>query len=110
MVPCYKFHSLVNSPRWPSLHLLYAQPVKALYTCKHCGAELYGTMMRPFETTEPAAPIVAKHCGRGRQIGRIGPIWTFANSDIKSRSCLGIQQIRGDANMELWHQCQPRRR
>ena len=29
--------------------------------------------MRPFETTEPA-PIVAKHCGRGCQIGRIGPI------------------------------------
>ena len=30
-------------------------------------------MMRPFETSGPA-PIVAKHCGRGRQIGRIGPI------------------------------------
>ena len=40
-------------------------------------------MMRPFETSEPA-PIVAKHCGCGRQIGRIGPIWTFANSDIKA--------------------------
>ena len=29
--------------------------------------------MRPCETTEPV-PIVAKHCGRRRQIGGIGPI------------------------------------
>ena len=41
--------------------------------------------------TEPV-PIVAKHCGRGRQIGRIGPILTFANSDIKGRSCLGFNK------------------
>ena len=30
-------------------------------------------MMRPFETTEPV-PIVTKHCGRGRQLARIGLI------------------------------------
>ena len=28
-------------------------------------------MMRPFATTEPLL-VVAKHCGRGRQVGRIG--------------------------------------
>ena len=65
--------------------------------------------MQPFETTEPV-PIVAKHCGRGRQIGRIGPILTFANSDIKGRSCLGFNKSEAMQIYMLWHQYQGRQR
>ena len=82
MAAPHKFHSLVNSERWPPrLHcvrrLLYAIAMSALssilYGCLYVEllSYMYRTMMRPFATTEPLS-VVAKHCDRGRQVGRIG--------------------------------------
>ena len=118
----HKFHSLVNSQRCPSssnsLHLLYAQPM-----CRHCpqycrNAYIYLYVNTVLSWTEPWCDHLRALNLRPLSLNivvAVVKLVELVRLDVckfwyQRPQLFGFQQIRGDANMCMWHQYQRRRR